>query len=312
MRKQIRLHPAAFTLVELLVVIAIIGVLIGLLLPAVQAARESARMSACGNNLKQIGLACQMCIDTRGSLPPARGRFFQRNAPANVAVYNTHMFWILPFIEQDPLFSQALITTGALSGFYNSSNNGVEEVKVAAYTCPSDISMDGQAKVFAAANDGANGANQAGASYAANYQAFGAASPYNGGRDMSSQDHEKLNQPKNFTDGLSKTVLYAEKIGGATGVGAGCGTIWSRKNVNLSGLAPLFANRSTNTGPTYGIPGPVSDWTTVNHRFPSSYHRALKVVLVDGSVRAVDSSVAAAVWWAALTPGGNDGPSGDW
>lgn len=137
-----RMARWGFTLVELLVVIAIIGILIALLLPAVQAAREAARRSQCTNNLKQIGLALHNHHDVYKRLPPGGAPFIPPWGTAALASGSyawgaSWMVFVLPYVEQQALYSQ-LDFSVPNPGWGSSYTDGVvRDKEIPVYRCPS-------------------------------------------------------------------------------------------------------------------------------------------------------------------------------
>jgi prepilin-type N-terminal cleavage/methylation domain-containing protein len=176
-----RMRLKGFTLIELLVVIAIIAILIALLVPAVQKVREAAARTQCVNNLKQIALSTHSYNDSYKFLPPPF-------AVVNGQQYGGLFYFILPFIEQTPLYNQC---------GNNSWNQNGSIVPV--YVCPSDPTGAG------------NGSwnNYGAVNYAGNIGVFMPVNTTGFGYPATNKAAGTLVTA--MPDGTSNTVMFAER-----------------------------------------------------------------------------------------------------
>ena len=309
-----------FTLIELLVVIAIIAILIALLVPAVQKVREAAARTQTTNNIKQIALALHSVNDAYKVLPTGTG-YFPRNdgmlswgdtvVPAH---FNSHFWFLLPFIEQQNVFKSKGMNWGFAS--------------VPTYLNPSDPTMPANGM---STNWNSGGLNTTVNSYVV------------GGRGSGGwSDTPYANIPRTFRDGTSNTIVYLERYMQCQDPTASGGVRshdyfepggWQDPNTTFWPIENDWSNPQMQIGEvafaTSGN-GPWTDAAGVTHTYGSlpqwqptdvqcDVHRVqsgsaggIVVGLGDGSVRMVSPAISGLTWGYALLPNDGNPMPPDW
>lgn len=326
------------TLVELLVVLGTLLVLAGMLLPAVQRAREQARRMRCANRLGQLAKGLAAYHTTWGCLPGVvyDGTEGQR-LPASGYILASPQLAILPYVGYeaiynavnfsgywaDPLEDRFHVEQGLLYG--RDINRTVLLQQVGLYLCPSDP----------LAGRGIGPGN----SYFAN-AGYGPTLVY-APEEGSDWGNGVFRFPvvvsfRTFTDGLSHTAVFAERVNGSGANGTArpfrdmtddvgppvsdaeamyrrCRRLAARPRASwftaVGAFWAISAYRYTLYTHTQVPNGEVPDCASFTQAMVTArslHPRGVNVAFADGAVRFIGQDVDLWIWRAMATPSGGE------
>lgn len=306
-------HRTGFTLIELLVVIAIIAILVAILLPAVQQAREAARRNSCKNNIKQLGIALHNYHDTYMVLPSGI-------CTSNQLAWST---MILPYLEETSLY-ESIAESGAFDepwedvpAMVSTGATPFAKTVLPSFLCPSD---EGDGINHLLGGGGSAGQEYGKSNYIGIYTAYynannTTATNGNGGTDRLATFYDNSRRPfKDYKDGLSNTMLVAERKTDSKRNPGNSATLWTGYHNDSGGRISggisqfqvrLRMERSSNDT-DYIING------TTNYN-PGSYHAGgAQFLRGDGGVAFLSDSIDLRLFAALGTVDGDEAIGSDW
>lgn len=298
----------AFTLVELLIVIAVIGALTAILLPAVQSAREASRRTTCANNLKQIGLATQLYVGVKQTLPPPQvledGGGLVGGSSGDYGHLGSAFVLLLPFLEEGSRYDAYDIRRSPSS----SVNARFTSAPLPAYTCPSML-------LPRIVPDPCGESLGPGSYLPSTRVAYGTPGGLNGAFANPPAPGKRYALPlARVTDGTSHTVLIGEiNYGlekyrwaehGATSCHSKVGLCWG----DFAWAQGYWHYAFGHTGWTKGQPSKYHFNNTTSHfdsrqrtTFRSDHPGGVQFVLLDGSVQFLRTEIEQATLFALIT-----------
>jgi len=332
MKKQKR-KQAGLSLIEVLVVVAVLGLLAGLLLNAVQASRETARRAQCMNNLRQIGLALQHYAGRERTFPAGYSMPGDRPGGKRLGLAYSAFVRILADLDQPQLFDAVNFESQQETvRSPNPQHVTVAATHLSVFVCPSDGSS--LLSDFGLMNYRVNTGSS--------FRTFPKEEDF---KNRGPFTYVEWNRPSSIRDGLSTTAMVSERLRGdgrperwdrrRDPWAAGLRVSMSRSQiVERCQAAPRAPVHASNAGHTWFIANYLSSLynhvVEPNSQVPdclastgdqylivplagagihaarSDHPGGVNVVMGDGSVRFVRSSIDRELWRAIGTRAGGE------